>query len=60
MLILVCGKSNDINIYEMITYQQIQIIQNAHRNKIKGITLLNNNLIATYSTDKKIKIWSFK
>ena len=56
MLILVCGKSNDIKIYDMITYEEIQIIKNSHHKKIKGITLINNNLIATYSTDKKIKI----
>jgi WD40 repeat protein len=60
MLILVCGKSNDIKIYDMITYEEIQSIKNAHQNKIKGITLLQNDLIATYSTDKNIKIWSFK
>ncbi len=60
MLILVCGKSNDIKIYDMITYEEIQIIKNAHHKKIKGITLINNNLIATYSIDKKIKIRLFK
>ena len=37
---------------------KMQIIKKAHQNKIKGINLLNNNLIATYSTDKKIKLFN--
>ena len=57
-IILVAGESNDIFIYRIDNFEKIKIIKNAHTKWIKGFNLLNDNLIASYSFDNVIKIWS--
>ena len=57
-LIFVAGESNDILIYRIDNFEKIKIIKNAHTKWIKGFNLLNDNLIASFSFDNVIKIWS--
>ena len=57
-IFLIGGMSNDIKVYK--NYKCIQIINNAHFNMIFGFAQLKNNfLIASYSHDSYIKIWTF-
>ena len=37
----------------------IQVIKNAHNSDIKGFIELKDCSIASYSCDKRIKIWCF-
>ena len=50
--------SKSIRIYNNENYQCIQTIKGTHNDDIIGIIYLNNNLIATYSFENNIKIWS--
>ena len=56
---LVGGVSKDIIIYRNDNYESIQTIQNAHDHYIRGFIELKDGSIASYSDDKKIKIWNF-
>ena len=58
-IFLVGGMSNDIRIYRNDNYECIQIIKNAHDDEISGFIELKDSSIASYSCDKRIKIWSF-
>ena len=58
-IFLVGGRSKDIIIYRNDNYESIQTIQNAHDDNIKGFIELKDGSIASYSNDKKIKIWNF-
>ena len=58
-IIIVGGKSKDIRIYNLYNGELIQIIKNAHENSIYGFVQLKNGMIASYSKDNTIKIWSF-
>ena len=49
--------SNNIKVYK--NYECIQEINQSHRNWIFGFVQLKNNVIASYSQDGTIKIWSF-
>ena len=53
------GESKNIFIYRNDNYKCIETIYNAHDDDIDGFIMLKNNLIASYSMDSKIKIWSF-
>ena len=56
---LVGGMSNNIRVYRKDNFECIQIIKNAHNDKIIGFVELINGDIASYSADKTIKIWKF-
>ena len=56
-IFIVGGVSNDIRIYRNDNYECIQTIQNAHDDEIKGFIELKDCSIASFSKDKKIKIW---
>ena len=58
-IFLVGGISNNIIIYRNDNYESIQTIQNAHDYYIRGLIELKDGSIASYSNDKKIKIWNF-
>ena len=58
-IFLIGGKSKNIKIYRYDNYQCIQIIKNAHKDYINGILSLNNDLILSYSDDKKFCLWKF-
>ena len=59
-IFLTGGKSKDIKVYSNDTYECIQTIQNAHDDNIFGFVELKDNLIASFSYDKKINIWCIK
>ena len=46
-------------VYRNDNYECIQIIQNAHDDSILGFIELKDGTIISYSSDKKIKVWSF-
>ena len=50
--------SKDIRVYRNDNYECIQIIQNAHNDNILGFVELKDGAIASYFSDKKIKIWN--
>ena len=54
---LVGGMSKNIKVYK--NYECIQEINQSHKNWIFGFIQLQNNLIASYSQDGTVKIWSF-
>ena len=56
-IFLIGGMSNNIKVYK--NYECIQEINQSHRNWIFGFVQLKNNVIASYSQDGTIKIWSF-
>ena len=56
-IFLVSEFSYDIKIYKIGNFKCIKIIKNAHKNNVIGFSILHNNLIASFSFDKKIKIW---
>ena len=59
-IFLISEYSHDIKIYKIYksdNYKCIKIIKNAHENNIIGFSILKNNLIASYSFDRTIKIW---
>ena len=58
-IILVGGDSKDFVIYKSDSYEYIKTIKNAHNDNIKGFVEFKNGLIASFSEDKTIKIWSF-
>ena len=58
-IFIVGGKSKDIRIYRNDNYECIQTIQNAHDDDIKGFIELKDCSIASFSCDKRIKIWCF-
>ena len=57
--IFLVGGHKDIIIYRNDNYESIQTIQNAHDDNINGFIELKDGSIASYSYDKKIKIWNF-
>ena len=59
-IFLVGGKSNDIRIYRNDNYECIQTIKDAHNNEIIGFIELKDGTIASYSDDKRIKIWNIE
>ena len=58
-IFLVGGDSKDFVIYKSDSYEYIKTIKNAHNDNIKGFVEFKNGLIASFSEDKTIKIWSF-
>ncbi len=58
-IFIVGGVSKDIRIYRNDNYECIQIIQNAHDDEINGFIELKDYSIASFSKDKRIKIWCF-
>ena len=54
------GKSKNIIIYRNDNYECIEIIKDAHYDNICGFIELKNDLIASFSNDKTIKLWTFK
>ena len=58
-IFIVGGFSKDIRIYRNDNYECIQIIQNAHDDNILGFIELKDCSIASFSFDKRIKIWCF-
>ena len=58
-IFLIGGRSNDILMYNNYNYECIQTYENVHDKEICGFIQLKNDLIASYSFDGKIKIWSF-
>ena len=59
-IFLVVGESKNILIYRNDNYKCIKTINNAHKKDINGLIKLENDFIASFSDDGKIKIWSFK
>ena len=51
--------SNDIKIYDINNFECVQIINKAHNSIIGGFIELKNGMIASFSCDSKVKIWSF-
>ena len=49
----------NIYVYRIDNYDLIQTINNAHDKYITGFIEINYRLIASYSWDDYIKIWSF-
>ena len=58
-IFLVVGDCGDIMFYKSENCENFHIISNAHNKSILGVTIINNILVATYSFDKYIKIWSY-
>ena len=58
-IFLIGGLSNDIMIYRINDYENIEIIKNAHNDFIIGFNRFRDNLFVSFSKDKTIKIWSF-
>ena len=58
-IFIVGGCSRDIRIYRNDNYECIQTIQNAHDDNILGFIELKDYSIASFSCDKRIKIWCF-
>ena len=58
-IFIVGGRSKDIRIYRNDNYECIQTIQNAHDDNILGFIELKDCSIASFSNDKRIKIWCF-
>ena len=58
-IFIVGGRSKDIRIYRNDNYECIQTIQNAHDDNINGFIELKDCSIASFSKDKRIKIWCF-
>ena len=54
---LVGGKSENIKIYKISTYQCIDTIEQIHNNYIRGIINLTDGSIASFSDDKTIKVY---
>jgi phospholipase A-2-activating protein len=58
-IFLIGGESNDIKVYRSDNFNCIQILKDAHKDFINGLTQLKDCSIASYGADKSIKIWSF-
>lgn len=58
-IFMVGGVGQTIKIFRSDNYALHQKINNAHSNKIIGFAELQNDLVASYSDDNLIKIWSF-
>ena len=58
-ILLIGGKSKDIEIYNNDDYKCIQIIKDAHDEEISGFCQLKDGKIISYGNDTIIKIWSF-
>ena len=58
-LICICNYNGDIQLYDNINFKCVQTIEKAHDDSINGLTLLYDGSIASFSMDKKIKIWDF-
>ena len=55
---LVGGMSKNIKIYKNDNYECIQIINNAHEDFIKGFVKIKEGIIASFSQDGNINLWS--
>ena len=55
-IFIIGGVSKYIRIYRNDTYKCIQTIKNAHDENIKGFIELKDGSIASFSSDKRIKI----
>ena len=53
------GEDKAIRIYRIDNYENITIIKNAHDSDINGFCFIKDGVIASYSHDKKIKIWIY-
>ena len=58
-IILTIGRSDDIRIYRKDNFECIKMILSIHDNDVNDIIKLKDNVIASCSCDKTIKIWSF-
>jgi hypothetical protein len=58
-IVLIGGRSKDIRVYRVDTFECIQTIKDAHENDIRGFTQIKDGLVASFSKDKFIKIWSY-
>ena len=58
-IILTIGRSDDLRIYRKDNFECIKMILSIHDNDVNDIIKLNDNVIASCSCDKTIKIWSF-
>ena len=58
-IFVVVGDCGDIMFYKSENCENFHIIKNAHTKSILGVAVINNILVATYSFDKYIKIWSY-
>ena len=58
-IFFVGGQCSDIMIYRCDNYECIETIKNAHEDFIGGFIKLKKNLIASFSNDGTIKIWTF-
>ena len=59
-ILIISGESKDLLIYNYNNFEFIQSINNLHDDRIYGCIGLKNGLIASFSWDKTIKIWSLK
>ena len=50
---------NSICVIRVDTFECIQTIKDAHENDIRGFTQIKDGLVASFSKDKFIKIWSY-
>jgi len=57
--IIINAGNKDIRIYNSNNLQLIQCINNAHKDNINGLCILNNGNIISYSYDETINVWSF-
>ena len=55
-IFIIGGVSKDIRIYRNDNYECIQTIQNAHDDNIRGFIELKDGSIASFSSEKRIKI----
>ena len=53
------GEDKAIRIYRVDNFENIITIHNAHDSDINGFCFIKDGLIASYSYDKTIKIWSY-
>ena len=58
-IFLTIGRSDDVRIYRKDNFSCIKMILSIHDNDINDIIKLNDNIIASCSCDKTIKIWNF-
>ena len=59
-IFLTGGKSENIRIYRIDNYECINNLNNVHNGCIYGICKYFDNMVISFSQDKKIKIWGFK
>ena len=55
--LILCGGNKEIKIYSFDQLNNLEIIQNAHDDKINGIIKYQKNYIISFSIDGTIKLW---